>query len=64
MCIALQQVNNISIDGLELLVRDVLVSQLGVRLIRLIHHGLKFSLVLQVGSLFLKLVVVILKYLY
>ena len=61
MSFALEQVDHVRVNRLELLIGDFLVAQVGVGLIRLVHHGLELELVLYVGTLLLELVVVVLE---
>ena len=62
--ISLQKPDDIIIDCLELLIAEALVTQSGISLVGLIHHGLELQLMFQVSSLFLQLVVVVLQHLY
>ena len=64
MGISLQKPDDIIIDCLELLIAEALVTQSGISLVGLIHHGLELKLMFQVSSLFLQLVVVVLQHLY
>ena len=61
MSFALEQVDHVRVNRLELLIGDILVAKVWVGLIRLVHHGLELELVLDVGALLLELVVVILE---
>lgn len=61
MSFALEQVDYVRVNRLELFIGDVLVAQVRVGLIRLVHHGLELELVLYVGTLLLELVVVVLE---
>ena len=61
MSFALEQVDYVRVNRLELFIGDILVAQVRVGLIRLVHHGLELELVLYVGTLLLELVVVVLE---
>ena len=57
---SLEKANYVVINRLKLIVGKALVSQFWLRLIRFIHHGLEFELVLYVCPLLLEFVIVVL----